>query len=430
MISVRNLCPLTLSGNCFWFWVPWLLLFLNAILTTWVVFSLHPMEGAIYSDMGGYINTARQITNGEYLLIHFFQPIGYPLWVSFWRDIAGGGWGWLKLTHVIFVVLSVYFGWQIARRLLPPRWDIAALLLLSTHIQWAQMASFAMPEALYTFLITLLVWFSVRWAEGGRASDAIFIGLLFGVGFFVKGSAVFFPPLLLLWSILRIARHEVPMRLTLNHLAVMALCALAVALAHGTYSQMKYGQFKLGADNGGLAFIEGKCKEKHNFDSVGGSWLSPLHFYLGETDEKHWDVPFSNQAYYWRQGWECIKENPVVVFTSLRYIYYLFTGNPAWPARVEETYYEAWFTIIILPLFIVGILAACRHWDKSVIVPAMFLLSLFLLSWIFKSELRYRVPFDAIVMVYATLGARVVWLGLRQDGTAGSQSMDTPDRTR
>jgi len=204
----------------------------------------------------------------------------------------------------------------------------------------------------------------------------------------------------------------------------MAMCALAVALTHGTYSLMKYGQFKLGSDNGGLAFIEGKCREKHNFDSAGGSWLSPLHYYIGERDEKHWDVPFSNQGYYWRQGWECIKENPVVVLTSLRYIYYLFAGNPVWPAKVQETYYEAWFTIVIVPLFIVGLLAATRRWDEPIMVPALFLLSLFLLSWIFKSELRYRVPFDAIVMVYATLGARAVWHGIRQIAPGRGQSMD------
>ena len=46
------------------------------------------------------------------------------------------------------------------------------------------------------------------------------------------------------------------------------------------------------------------------------------------------------------------------------------------------------------------------------VVPALLLLSLFLVAWIFKSELRFRVPFDAVIMIYAVLGARTVWLGL------------------
>jgi 4-amino-4-deoxy-L-arabinose transferase-like glycosyltransferase len=386
-----------------------------------MVFSVHPMESAIYSDMSGYIQRAHQISNEEYHLTHFFQPIGYPLWISFWRNIADGGWAWLKLTHVLLVVLSVFIGWQIARRLLPPKWDMVALLLLTFHVQWWQLASFALPETLFTFLLTSMVWFSLRWSQDNKTSDAILVGVLFGLGFYIKGSAVFFPPVLLLWSIFRIRRQMAPACHTHNQLVIMAVCALAVAFCHGAYSYLNYGQVKLGAETGGLNFVEGKCKAKHNFDNVGGRWLSPLHNYLGEIEEKHWDVPFSNQAYYWRQGWECIKENPVVILTSLRYVYYLFAGNPLWPAEARITYYEAWFAVVIFPLFLIGVLAACRVWDAPIMVPAMVLLSLMLTAWIFKSELRYRVPFDAIVMVYAALGARTVWLGLRQSNAIGKE---------
>ena len=397
-------------------WSPRMLLALNVVLTTWVVFFLHPMETAIYSDMNEYVYRADQITNGLYDLNHFFQPIGYTLWIACLRYLDGGGWALLKLSHVMLVLLSVYFGWQTACMLLPARWDIAVLFLLSTNIQWIQLASYALSETLYTFLVTTLLWSTVRWAIYSQRRDAVLVGLLFGLGFFVKGSAVFFPPLLLLWSMIRVARYRLSLQPTLPHLLVMGACAMAIALAHGAYSQITYGQFKLGADAGGLNFIEGKCPAKHNFDNTGYSWLSPLHLYLGETEQKHWDVPFSDQAYYWEQGWECIKDNPVVVLTSLRYIYYLFTGNPLWPNAEQGKYYEAWFTVVILPVFIIGLLAACRQWDKPVMVPALLLLSLFLVAWIFKSELRFRVPFDVVIMIYAVLGARTVWLTLSRAG--------------
>ena len=312
----------------------------------------------------------------------------------------------------MLVLLSVYFGWQTARLLLPAKWDIGVLFLLSLNIQWIQLASYALSETLYTFLITLLLWSTVRWAKYGHWRDAVMVGLLFGLGFFVKGAAVFFPPLLLLWGMIRVVRYKLSLNPTLTHLLVMGGCAMMIAMAHGTYSQITYGQFKLGADAGGLNFIEGKCPAKHNFDNTGYSWLSPLHLYLGETEQKHWDVPFSDQAYYWRQGWGCVKDNPVVLLTSLRYIYYLFTGNPLWPNTEQGKYYEAWFTVIILPFFIIGLLLACRQWGKPVMVPALLLMSLFLVAWVFKSELRFRVPFDAAVMIYAVLGIRATWLGL------------------
>ena len=86
--------------------------------------------------------------------------------------------------------------------------------------------------------------------------------------------------------------------------------------------------------------------------------------------------------------------------------------------------------MVILPLMIIGLLVAFRHWDKPVMVPALLLLSLFIAVWLFKSELRFRVPFDAIIMIYAAVGARTVWLALRQTNPLsttpdGSQGTDT-----
>ena len=391
-----------------------MLLAVNVVLTTWVVFFLHPLETAIYSDMNEYVLRADQIASGLYDLNHFFQPIGYSLWIACLRYAGGGGWELLKLSHVMLVLLSVYFGWQTARLLLPAKWDIAVLFLLAFNLQWIQLAGYALSETLYTFLVTMLLWSAVQWARFGQLRHAVLVGLFFGFGFFVKGSAVFFPPILLLWGITRVGRYRLPLNPTLTHLLVMGACAMAVALSHGTFSQLAYGQFKLGADAGGLNFVEGKCPAKHHFDNTGYEWLSPLHLYLGETEQKHWDVPFSDQAYYWRQGWACIRDNPAVVLTSLRYVYYLFTGNPLWPNAEQGKYYEGWFTVIILPAFILGLLVACRQWGRPVMVPALLLLSLFLVAWIFKSELRFRVPFDAAVMIYAVLGARTAWRGFSQ----------------
>jgi 4-amino-4-deoxy-L-arabinose transferase-like glycosyltransferase len=397
-----------------WTWTAWLLLLLNALLAAYVVFILHPMETAIFSDMKGYFLRAEQIAKGHYDLHHFFQPIGYPLWMSFWRELAGGEWVLLKLSHVMLVTLSAFLGWRTARLVVPPKLAIAVLFLLCLHIQWLALASYALSETLFTFFITGLIWSSVRWAVNDQKRDAMLAGMFFGLGFYVKGSAVFFPPVLLVWSLLRAHHQKKSLRNTVGHLAIMGVCALAVALSHGVFSQINYGQFKLGAEAGGLNFVEGKCPEKHNIDNEGAHWLSPLHNYLGETLEKHWDVPFSNQAYYWRQGWECVKSNPAVMLTSVRYIYYLFTGNPLWPVGAREAFYEGWFTVVVLPLLLIGLLTASRHWDQPIFVPALLLLSLFLVVWIFKSELRFRVPFDAIVMIYAVLGARTLWLGLRQ----------------
>jgi 4-amino-4-deoxy-L-arabinose transferase-like glycosyltransferase len=408
---------MTVQLRRFTAWAPAILLLANAAITAWVVFYLHPMETAIFSDMAGYVQRAAEIERGHFDPIHFFQPIGYTLWVALWRRAAGGGWWLLKLTHVALVWMSVYLGWRTARRLLPGRWDLLALLLMSTQIQWWALASFALSETLYTFLITLLLWGAVRWAERPDTGFAIIVGLAFAAGFYVKGSATLFPLLLAGWSVARVIPNAVAVRRVASQLVIIGVVALSVTLAHGSFAYMKYGQFKLGADAGGLNFVEGKCPSKHNYDNVGYSWLSPLFYYLGETDTKHWPVPFSNQAYYWREGWKCVEDNPLVLVTSGRYVYYLFTGNPLWPvetvSHAEERLYEALFAAVIVPLFAIGMLASFRRWRTSLVVPALLYLALFLAVWIFKSELRFRVPFDAITMIYASFGTAMLWSLLR-----------------
>jgi 4-amino-4-deoxy-L-arabinose transferase-like glycosyltransferase len=395
-------------------WAPAVLLIANALVTTWVVFHLHPLETAIYSDMRNYLQRAWEIDNGYFALQHFFQPIGYSLWVAAAGRMAGGGFWVLKLSHVVLVWLSVFFGWRTARRLLPARWDLLALALMSLQVQWWALASFALSETLYTFFVTWLLWIAVRWAQAPSRLLAAAVGFVFAAGFYVKGPLAFFPPLLALWTLARSRHDTAAMRRGAAHLAIMAAVALSVALAHGAGAYAKYGQFKLGADAGGLNFVEGKCPSKHNFDSEGASWHSPLFVQLGELEEKRWSVSFSNQAYYWREGWNCVRENPAVLVTSVRYVYYLFAGNSLWPVEspvrhLAERLYEALFPFTIVPLAAVGMVAALRNWRTALAIPALFYLSLFLTVWLFKSELRFRIPFDAITMIYASYGAAIAW---------------------
>jgi hypothetical protein len=285
---------------------------------------------------------------------------------------------------------------------------------MSAHVQWVVLASFALAETLYTFLVTLLVWCAVRWAETSSSRFAVATGLAFAAGFYVKASAAPFPLLLAGWTIARLRTDRQALVRGIAQLAVMGVAASSVVLLHGSWADAKYGRFKLGADAGALNFIEGKCPAKRNYDSTGRSYMSPLFYWLGETREKRWDAPFLDTSYYWREGWKCVRESPAVLATSGRYVYYLFAGNPLWPLQFPvvhpaERAYETWFSLAIVPLFALGMAAALRRWRTPIAVPALIYLALFVTVWIFKSELRLRVPFDAITMIYASYGAAIAW---------------------
>ncbi|MEO5766170.1 MAG: glycosyltransferase family 39 protein [Casimicrobiaceae bacterium] len=395
-------------------WAPFVLLSANALVTAWVVFHLHPMETAIYSDMRNYLVRAWEIDQGRFDPRHFFQPIGYTLWIAAAQRLAGGGFWLLKASHVVLVSMSVYLGWRTARRLLPGRWDLAALALLSANVQWWALAGFALSETLYTFLVTLLLWTAVRWAQAPTKLLAAAVGLAFAAGFYVKGSAVLFPLLLAAWTLVRSFADRPALRRGIAHLAIMGAAAATIALSHGVFAHAKYGHFKLGADAGGLNFVEGKCPSKLNIDSEGTTWHSPLFTYLGEHERKVWRVPFSDQAFFWREGLHCVRENPAVLVTSLRYVYYLFAGNPLWPVEfpnrhLAEQVYESLIPTAIVPLLVISLLATLIRWRTALAVPALLYASLFFSVWMFKGELRFRIPFDAVTMIFASFGAATAW---------------------
>jgi hypothetical protein len=427
-------------------WSAALLLLCSAAITSWTVFRVHPMETAIYSDMFEYLKRAAQIRRGVFEPTHFLQPLGYPLWVAFWRGVAGNAWWLLKASHVALVVASVFLGWRIARHLLPAPWDLLVLALLAFQIQWWMLAAFALAETLFTFFVTVLAWAAIRWSETDRMRYAALTGLVFGVGFAVKGQAVFFPVFLALWCALRVRRDPCLLRPVATRFGVFMLAAGVVAVVHGSLAYAHYGRFKLGADSGGINFVEGKCPSKDNFDSAGNRYHSPLFYELGEMTQKKWDAPFTDQAYYWREGLKCVRDDPTVLITSFRYIYYLFAGNSLWPVEARrqhlpEQLYEAWFAWVVLPLAMAGLVVALRRPERPIALAAYLYLSLFAVVWLFKSELRFRVPFDAITMILAATGALVTWRWLaslhahRHAITgAGSQGVSTttgtPSRTR
>jgi hypothetical protein len=189
------------------------------------------------------------------------------------------------------------------------------------------------------------------------------------------------------------------------------------------FTKWAYNQWQWGPTAGALNFVEGKCPSKNNSDSAGAGWMSPLFVTLKETAAKKWDRPFTDQAYFWKAGANCVKENPWVMVESLRYINYLFYGNSTWPVAGSDIdfLYKIWapiFEWILLPLALIGAWAFSRrqnsHSPKSDSksfneVCALLVLTIFFTVYIFKSENRFRVPFDGIFLMWSSLG--VIYCG-------------------
>ena len=233
--------------------------------------------------------------------------------------------------------------------------------------------------------------------------------MTFIAAFWIKGTHVFMGPVFLLgflgwrrWSWQAVSRVAVP----LSTVVAVGL------LLHGMLTYRTIGAFQMSASAGGLNFVEGKCPIKRNTDVDGSSWFSPLYAQLGYRERKTWDRPFTDSSFFMREGLRCIQDEPFVLVQSLENIPFLFVGNVLWPATtISVAPYVKLHGVLWGYVLIAGLVAWCRScWpvradDWPVVLTwAVPILALFLCVYVFKSEIRFRVPFDVFFIPVALKG--------------------------
>ncbi len=375
----------------------------------YLVFIVSPPQINLQSDMLGYFTRAVEILRGEYNLGQNFQPLGYTFWSLLLRYI--GGWELLSWVQVfaswgtsvlIFLIALEYFGLAAG---------LFSLIMATIHFPQISFASYHLAECTYTFLLTFVLWWILRTFKNETPLKYFLTGLILMVSFYFKGNHTFFVPIFSLWLLYR-GRSN--FKTALRNVAAMAAGCFLIMIPHLGWTAFAYGKPLAGPSAGGLNFVEGKCPWKDNEDSVGNSWKSPLFSETGEDASKKWSRPFTDQSYFWKEGLKCVRENPKVMLTSARYIYYLFSGNELWPAGFNRTFsvlYKSWkpiYYFLLLPMSLLGFILLYRRNSDVHRVFVMLLMSVFLTVYIFKSENRFRVPFDMTLIIWS--GYAMSWI--------------------
>ncbi|MNK82942.1 hypothetical protein D3C87_1027330 [compost metagenome] len=377
-------------------------------LRYYFIFVTSPPEMTIFSDMNAYFRRALDFSTGVYSASQIFQPIGFTIWS--WLVRALGHWelfNWAQLflswgtTYLIFLIALRHVG-KIAA--------FAALIIASIHVPQIAFASLHMAETLYAFLLTLSLWWLLRITNQSKMWTYTLAGFLLVLSFYVKGTHSFFFPLFGLWILWK---NRLDWRLILKKNLAFALGCLILIIPHMIWSHQALGKMAWAPRAGALNFIEGKCPWKDNIDSRGERWLSPLFVFLKETTVRKWNRPFSDDKYFWKQGLQCVADRPIVLLESVRYIYYLAAGNPLWPAQSVDR--EGWmgpwqnfFFYFLLPLTFFGVLIRKPHSTHFYEMSLLLILSLLISAWFFKSENRFRVPFDGILILWGAWAVEAI----------------------
>lgn len=360
----------------------------------------------VVSDVANYVRIAGMIGRGEWNDFHFFQPIGFPYLIYFLQQFFGTWSTPLAILQAVTSTITLFIIWKISLNTWGDKVAKVALLIGTLHVPWIVYNGYGLSESLFTFGLSLLLYFGYKLVsdQANGLKWGYFWGMTFLGSFLIKGNHAFYGPLFLL-GLLIIYKIK----------AFRAVFAISLIvgfglLLHGAFSYNKVGKFHLTPTAGGLNFVEGKCPSKRNIDNRGILWISPLYYQLGIKTEKRWPESFNNSSYFMNEGWKCIKENPMVLVQSVEGIFFLFMGNYLWPAgelpfKGLIRLYELLFACFVIP----GLVGYAIHLTRSknrreFLIWALPIISLFVCVYIFKSEIRFRIPFDVFIIPVAVRG--------------------------
>lgn len=343
-----------------------------------------------------YVSIADEIIKGHWNANHFFQSIGYPLIIVVAKKLSTN-WGLvLNIFHILASMGTLVFLYKLTSRSFGIRIGILSLFVGSLHLPWILLPSFALAETIFTFFLSAAAWYSYKIFYGkGSSLDCFLWSASFMCAFWLKGTHALWAPLLFL------ALFIYKGRASLKPLLLMGLTILVGLSLHGSLAYLKIGKVQLSASAGGLNFLEGKCPAKRNEDSLGYWWQSPLYTQLYMNEYKKWSEPFTNSSYFMKEGLKCIEKNPLVLIQSFESIPFLFFGNRMWPfTDTHISHYTRLYELFFSFFVVVGIGVMFRELfsndlkTEDKLIWFLPVLSLFLCVYIFKSEMRFRVPFD------------------------------------
>lgn len=378
-------------------------------LRIWLVGFVHPIDQSIYSDMENYVRMSESVLAGRWDEPLFFQPIGYPVLLAGLRLLTDD---WLPLLGALQIVASsatMILVWRAAAHSFGRGVGLVTLTVAAVHLPWITYAGFAFAETFFTLVLAVLALIGPRLTR----SPGVRLGLLWGAVFFLalllKGTHIFVVVVFLLGLLL------LKKRASWKAVIAISLSIWIGLLAHGAFTRQTIGRFQMTASAGGLNFVEGKCPVKANEDSAGAVWLSPLYYQLGKTDRKTWDRPFTDSGFYFSEGLRCILQNPLVLVQSIEGIPFLIIGNWMWPSnnlsywdwiRLHEMAF-AIFSLVGLSAF--ALLVLPRQDRDRMLAWTAPLIGLVLCVYVFKSEVRFRVPFDVWIIPLAAAGWQALW---------------------
>ncbi len=428
-------------------WASWIVGALARLLYIDVV---HPATLFIFSDMAGYVDRARNFFGGRpQTIADTIYPPGASIFFGLLYQLDPA-WNLALLVQWLLSLGIMGLLWSLARRLYGNGVAVATLALIALYFPTIHYAALFLAENPFTFLLLLTLRLFIQAITVQRRWQALGWALLTGLS---AGVACSFKTTILgpiaitglLFAVYAI-KHKRAYWLGISTALLLGIAALITPMSLRC-THLTEGKFCLVATNGAMNILQGHYGDKFMFywrDRARNYYFnfgSPTASLRGFTDSASLDFGAYDSAKNMQLVRDYVFEHPgAALLQSFRNMLDLFSGITIWPPAtllhrdLGKTFqFIFWFSI--LPL------AAARivwRWRSMMDMRAeslrewlLFapLLGLMALTFIAEGEVRYRIPFDGLLIILAakSLLDLLRWLAsFRNDRRP--QSAKTPAR--
>lgn len=355
------------------------------------------------------------------------------------------------IQAVIVGILQPYLAYLLGRRVFDERTGLLAATFTAAYIYFIYYAATLMTEPFYITAImgALVGLLRLRRPTTGESRMALAVGFALGIAVLLRQLFLLLVPFLLLWLWVvrwidgrdvrkeagadgKLGRYRPPWGASAAILVLIALMVVPFTI----YNYARFDRFVLLNTNAGYAFFWA------NHPVYGTRFQAILPPELGSYQElipeelRTLDEPALEQALLAR-GLGFVADDPVrYVRLSLSRVPVYFMFWPSADSGLISNISRVGSFGLFLPLMVAGLIYSLAHraTRRRTIIDASLLLlfaglytAVHLLSW---SLVRYRLPVDALLLLYAGLAVSAFWSSVQSRQRSGVLGVTDATTTR
>jgi tetratricopeptide (TPR) repeat protein/4-amino-4-deoxy-L-arabinose transferase-like glycosyltransferase len=357
----------------------------------------------------------------------YFRAPLYVWCLGLLYSLFDSSWWVGRIFGIVVGAVSVGMTWMLAYRLFSPRVATIAALIHTIYPIVLYHDAELLTDSFFMLTLQIALYYAVRWIEDHNPRSAIWTGITLGIAALARPTALVLAPLILIFIFRQFRNNKDRFRQL--SLFVVGL-ALLVSITF-VRNLIVADDPVLVASQGGVNFFIGNNPESDGVSAVmpsplGATWQMAEVTHIAEVNTGHSLKPGEVSSYWFSQGMNWIRENPMQFLTSFGIKLYRQLANTEIPNQRDLNHFLRKLPFpfhlpigfgLLFPFAVWGIVV-CWKQNQRVQFLVLAILLYMAATALFFVNSRFRLPLLPLFFLFASFGLIVFFQQIRAKSVA------------